>query len=40
LLTALANLVNAKASGEPHLISIGDRAEEIAEAFESRQMED
>src|ERR1017187_3885094 len=27
LLKALANLVNAKASGEPYLISIGDRAE-------------
>jgi type I restriction enzyme R subunit len=38
LLKALANLVNAKAGGEPYLISIGDRAEEIAEAFESRQM--
>ena len=38
LLKALANLVNAKASGEPYLISIGDRAKEIAEAFESRQM--
>jgi type I restriction enzyme R subunit len=38
LLKALANLVNAKASGEPYLISIGDRAQEIAEAFESRQM--
>jgi type I restriction enzyme R subunit len=38
LLKALANLVNAKAGGEPYLISIGDRAEEIAVAFESRQM--
>jgi type I restriction enzyme, R subunit len=38
LLKALANLVNAKAGGEPYLISIGDRAQEIAEAFESRQM--
>ena len=38
LLKALANLVNAKAGGEPYLISIGDRAKEIAEAFESRQM--
>ncbi len=38
LLKALANLVNAKAGGEPYLISIGDRAEEIAAAFESRQM--
>src|ERR1035441_9845482 len=38
LLKALANLVNAKAGGEPYIISIGDRAEEIAEAFESRQM--
>jgi type I restriction enzyme R subunit len=38
LVKALANLVNAKAGGEPYLISIGDRAQEIAEAFESRQM--
>jgi type I restriction enzyme R subunit len=38
LLKALANLVNAKAGGEPYLISIGDRAEEIAQAFESRQI--
>ena len=38
LLKALASLVNAKAGGEPYLISIGDRAQEIAEAFESRQM--
>ena len=38
LLKALANLVNAKAGGEPYLVSIGDRAQEIAEAFETRQM--
>lgn len=38
LLKALAALVNAQGSGQPYLISIGDRAEEIARAFEDRQM--
>jgi type I restriction enzyme, R subunit len=39
LLKALEALVNAKGGMEPYLISIGDRAEEIAAAFEDRQME-
>ncbi len=38
LLKALAALVNSQGSGQPYLISIGDRAEEIARAFEDRQM--
>ncbi len=38
LLKALAALVNAQSGGQPYLISIGDRAEEIARAFEDRQM--
>jgi len=38
LLKALHVLVDEKAQGEPYLISIGDRAEAIAESFEQRQM--
>lgn len=38
LLKALAALVNAQGGGQPYLISIGDRAEEIARAFEDRQI--
>ncbi|HEY9175186.1 MAG TPA: HsdR family type I site-specific deoxyribonuclease [Verrucomicrobiae bacterium] len=39
LLKALEGLVSAKGGMEPYLISIGDRADEIAAAFEDRQME-
>jgi len=39
LLKALDELVRQKAGIEPYLISIGDRAEAIAAAFEDRQME-
>jgi len=38
LLKALASLVHERGGGQPYLISIGDRAEEIAQAFEERQM--
>jgi len=38
LLKALDQLVSQKAGMEPYLISIGDRADEIAAAFEERQM--
>jgi type I restriction enzyme R subunit len=38
LLKALANLVNQRGGDEPYLISIGERAEQIAQAFEQRQM--
>ncbi len=38
LLKALAALVTERGAGQPYLISIGDRAEEIARAFEERQM--
>src|ERR1043166_598631 len=38
LLKALESLVSQKGSMEPYLISIGDRAEEVARAFEDRQM--
>lgn len=38
LLKALAILVNSQGNQQPYLISIGDRAEEIARAFEDRQM--
>lgn len=38
LLKMLHELVSEKAAGEPYLVSIGDRAEEIAQAFEQRQM--
>lgn len=38
LLKALAALVNSQGGGQPYLISIGDRAEEVARAFEDRQM--
>ncbi len=37
LLKNLDDMIEAKAAGQPYLISIGDRAEEIARAFESRQ---
>ena len=37
LLKALHDMVQEKAQQEPYLISIGDRAEQIAEAFEARQ---
>jgi type I restriction enzyme R subunit len=37
LLVALNNLVNAKAGAEPYLLSIGERAEQIRQAFEDRQ---
>lgn len=37
LLTALHNLVHGNFHHEPYLINIGDRAEEIARAFEQRQ---
>ena len=39
LLKALEGLVSTKGGMEPYLISIGDRADEIAVAFEDRQME-
>jgi len=38
LLKALADLVSQQRNAQPYLISIGDRAEEIAQAFEDRQM--
>jgi type I restriction enzyme R subunit len=38
LLKALANLVQEHATVDPYLISIGDRAEEVAKAFGLRQM--
>jgi type I restriction enzyme R subunit len=38
LLKALHDLVNQRGRNEPYLISIGDRAEEIARAFEEHQM--
>jgi type I restriction enzyme R subunit len=38
LLKALAGMVAQKAGSQPYLLSIGDRAEGIAEAFEARQM--
>jgi type I restriction enzyme R subunit len=38
LLKALANLVDQRGGDEPYLISIGERAEQIAHAFEQRQM--
>jgi type I restriction enzyme R subunit len=38
LLRAIHGLVGKKASTDPYLIQIGDRAKEIAEAFERRQM--
>lgn len=38
LLVALDGLVKAGVDAEPYLLSIGDRAEEIARAFEERQM--
>ncbi|HWT83142.1 MAG TPA: type I restriction enzyme endonuclease domain-containing protein, partial [Candidatus Methylomirabilis sp.] len=38
LLKALHDLVNQRGRTEPYLISIGDRAEEIARAFEEHQM--
>jgi type I restriction enzyme R subunit len=38
LLKALANLVRDRSDENPYLISIGDRAEGIAQAFELRQM--
>lgn len=38
LLKALASLVNQKAGVDPYLISIGDRAEGIAQQFEMRQL--
>jgi type I restriction enzyme R subunit len=37
LLKAVHDLVEEKAAREPYLISIGDKAEEIARAFEGRQ---
>jgi type I restriction enzyme R subunit len=37
LLKALENMVRQQADREPYLISIGERAEQIAEAFENRQ---
>ncbi len=38
LLKALDELVRQRARSEPYLISIGERAEAIADAFENRQM--
>jgi type I restriction enzyme R subunit len=38
LLKALAGMVAQKGGSQPYLLSIGDRAEAIAEAFEARQM--
>jgi type I restriction enzyme R subunit len=38
LLRAIHGLVGKKAATDPYLIQIGDRAKEIAEAFERRQM--
>jgi type I restriction enzyme R subunit len=38
LLKALHDLVSQRGRNEPYLISIGDRAEEIARAFEEHQM--
>jgi len=38
LLKALSILVTTRGASEPYLISIGDRAEEIAKRFEERQM--
>lgn len=38
LLKALAHLVGNQAGAEPYLLSIGDRAQAIAEAFETRQL--
>ena len=37
LLKALEQMVQEKAQEQPYLISIGDKAEEIAQAFEDRQ---
>ena len=37
LLKALHQMVQEKAKEEPYLVSIGDKAEEIAQAFEDRQ---
>jgi type I restriction enzyme R subunit len=39
LLRVLHDLVSHRAAAEPYLISIGDRAEEIAQAFEQHQMD-
>ena len=39
LLKALTALVKQQGAGQPYLISIGDRAEEVAQAFEQRQMD-
>jgi type I restriction enzyme R subunit len=38
LLKAIHDLVNEDAQNEPYLVSIGDKAEQIAQAFEERQM--
>src|SRR5690606_35536954 len=38
LLKALANLASEQAAEDPYLVSIGERAEQVAKAFEERQM--